>query len=622
MCRNVLFGILLFGAEIMWVKSAPAQITEVKLTSSDGAQGDWFGRSVSISGDCALVGAALDENNGTTSGSAYVFRRDGANWVEEAKLIASDGSDSVYFGGHVSLSGDYALVGAALDDDNGTNSGSAYIFRREGTSWIEESKLTSSDGAMEDRFGGSVSVSGDYALVGAGWDDGDELDLGSAYVFRRVGAGWVEEAKLTASDGALSDYLGWSVSISGDYAIVGAAGDDDHGSFTGSAYIFRRDWSEWVEEAKLTASDGAAGDWFGVSVSVSGDYAIVGAELDDDNGSYSGSAYVFRRDGTKWVEDAKLLARDGSRDDYFGRSVSISGDYALVGTYPEYFYGDGGPNSGSAYTFHRDRSGWLEQEKLTSSDSTEGDYFGYSVSISGEYALVGAFYGHYGDGPGSAYLYSGFSPLSIVSVSSSVSPSSGKGSFEHSIQLTNDTDSLQTIDIWTEAFGPNGAHKVGTAIYGKSLLPGASHSASTVRQLGTNAPTGDYAIIAYVGIYPDDIMDSSSNTYTKTLVEKGSVIEEKTAPGTLEVFENYPNPFNPSTTIRYALSEDAHVTLRIYNMLGQIVATLVDEYQTAGAKHVVWDGTDELGEIVSSAVYISRMTAGGLAASKRILFLK
>ena len=274
-------------------QAAYAQINEFKITASDGGAVDQFGFSVSISGDYAIVGAFLDDDNGDDSGSAYVFKRTGSSWAEEAKLLASDGAADDGFGFSVSISGDYAVVGAALDDDNGDNSGSAYVFKRTGTIWSQEAKLLASDGAALDRFGFSVSISGDYAAVGAYFDDDNGDDSGSAYVFKRTGTSWAEEAKLLPSDGAADDLFGYSVSISGDYALVGARFDDDNGDDSGSAYLFKRTGTSWAQEAKLLASDGAAGDVFGHSVSISGNYAVVGAALDDDNGGDSGSAYVY-----------------------------------------------------------------------------------------------------------------------------------------------------------------------------------------------------------------------------------------------------------------------------------------------------------------------------------------
>ena len=293
-------------------------------------------------------------------------------------------------------------MGSHFDDDRGSNSGSAYIFKYNGSSWIQQSKLTASDGAAEDYFGISVSISGDYAVVGARCDDDHGGNSGSAYIFKYNGISWIQQSKLTASDGAANDYFGSSLSIGGDYIIVGTY-DDDMGIDSGSAYIFKRDGTTWIQQQKLLASDGFEGDWFGSSVAISGDYALVGARYDDVNLICIGSAYIFRRDGTTWIQQQKLLASDGLAYDYFGNSVGISGDYAIVGT-------SQASTHGSAYIFKYNGSAWIEQTKLIASDGANEDYFGVAVSISGNSVIAGA----NGDDDkgsysGSAYLF-GFSP--------------------------------------------------------------------------------------------------------------------------------------------------------------------------------------------------------------------
>ncbi|GAI98768.1 unnamed protein product, partial [marine sediment metagenome] len=265
-------------------------------------------------------------------------------WSQEQKLLASDGASDDYFARSVSIAGNYAIIGAYGDDDNGSESGSAYIFKRDGTTWAEQTKLLASDGTYSDYFGYSVSIDGDYVVVGAN-QDGE--NSGSAYIFKRDGATWTEEAKLTASDGVTGDKFGWSVSISGDYAILGANQDDDNGLSSGSAYVFTRSGSTWIQQAKLLPSDGATYDYFGNSVSLDGDTAIIGARGDDDNGDWSGSAYIFTRSGTNWTEEQKLLASDGVAYDYFGCSVSIDGEYAIVGVY------GADDDKGSAYVFNK-----------------------------------------------------------------------------------------------------------------------------------------------------------------------------------------------------------------------------------------------------------------------------
>jgi hypothetical protein len=399
---TLLFVFLLVPADLLY--GAAGWLEQDKLTASDGAAENWFGYSVSIDGDYAIVGASMNSYTGIGIGSAYIFKRNGTRWSQQQKLTASDGNDGDLFGCSVSISGDYAIVGAYGDDDNGNNSGSAYIFKRDVTTsaWTEQQKLTAFDCFTEQLFGLSVSISGDYAIVGAYGDGENGYCSGSAYIFKRDGESWSQQQKLTASDGAARDFFGYSVSINGDYAIVGACGEVT-GITTGSAYIFKRDGTSWAQQQKLTASDGAAGDNFGVSVSISGGYAIVGACLDDNNnGVNAGSAYIFKYNGTSWSQQCKLTASDGAAGDFFGISVSIDGDYAVIGA-----PGDDGW-SGSAYIFRIPAAGgssWVNEAKLTASDGAAGDHFGWSASIRNGYAIVGAFAN---DAKGSAYIFASF----------------------------------------------------------------------------------------------------------------------------------------------------------------------------------------------------------------------
>ncbi len=374
-----------------------------KLLASDGAERDSFGFSVAISGVLAVAGAHRDDDNGDSSGSAYLFAWDGASWVEEAKLLPSDGEADDKFGWSVAISGDTVVVGAYYDDnENGSDAGAAYIFRYDGSNCVEEAKLLASDGATYDRFGQSAAISGNVALIGA-------CDDAGAYVFRHDGSNWVEEAKLLASDWATGDNFAEFLSISGDTAVVGAWCDDDNGQQSGSAYVFRHDGSNWVEEAKLLPSDGAAEDHFGNGVAVFGGCILVGGRGNDDSGTDSGSAYVFRYDGSAWVEEAKLLASDGAAGDSFGNGVALSGDIALIDAC---YDDDNGDRSGSAYVFRYDGLHWLEQAKLLASDGAPEDELGYlrGVAVSDGAAMIGAqFNDDYGTSSGSAYAFHGLS---------------------------------------------------------------------------------------------------------------------------------------------------------------------------------------------------------------------
>jgi hypothetical protein len=306
------------GAAYVFIRTGSVWSQQQKLTAADGAAYKYFGQSVAVSGDTAVIGATRED---IYTGSAYVFTRTGGVWSQQQKLLVGDGTAGDYFGHSVAVSGDTAVVGASYDNNK---IGSAYVFTRaaDGT-WSQQAKLTAADGAANDHFGCSVSVFGNTVVIGASYDD---TQSGAAYVFTRTGGVWSQQQKLTADTRAVGDVFGQSVSVSGETAVVGAYYDDDK---VGSAYVFTRTAdSTWSQQAKLTADDGAALDRFGWSVSVSGDMALIGAFGDD---SVKGSAYVFTRTGGVWSQQQKLLAGDGAAADEFGQSVSVSGDTAVIG---------------------------------------------------------------------------------------------------------------------------------------------------------------------------------------------------------------------------------------------------------------------------------------------------
>ena len=246
--------------------------------------------------------------------------------------------------------------------------------------------LTAPDGDTDDFFGRSVAISGDTVLVGAFHDDVGFLnaDQGSAYVFRRNGTEWTFEQQLTADDGGASDLFGVSVALSGDTALVGIAAN----AGLGAAYVFVRSGTTWTQQQKLTPGDNAAGDNFGTTVALGPDTAIIGSLADDVGGNVDqGSAYVFTRSGTIWSEQQKLTASDGAAGDLFGQGVALEGDTAIVGADRD----DVGVNlnQGSAYVFTRSGSMWTEQQQLTASDGDAQDQFGISVAVSGDTVLVG-----------------------------------------------------------------------------------------------------------------------------------------------------------------------------------------------------------------------------------------
>ena len=328
---------------------------QAKLTASNGANGDNFGDSVAIDGDIVIVGAPNhDGSNGNNSGAAYVFTKPANGWAdadEPLKLTASDAAVRDLFGSSLALEGNTAVIGAYEDSHNGvTRAGSAYVFAKDSLGvWGQAAQLTASDAEYEDWFGYSVALDGDTVLIGAKLDThGAQFFSGSAYVFTKPGTGWAdanETVKLTAAN--TSDRFGHSVALDGDTAMVGAHLNNTEGPSSGSVYIFTRNASGvWSQQAELTASDAANHDSFGSSVSLDGDTAAIGAYGDDDKGDDAGSVYLFSRHSSGWSERAKVTASDGGDDHRLGWSVALDGDFVVAGAY-------GGigmaSNSGSAY---------------------------------------------------------------------------------------------------------------------------------------------------------------------------------------------------------------------------------------------------------------------------------
>ena len=448
-----------------------AQQAYLKASNAEGGassfpHGDGFGHSVAVSDHTVVVGAPWEASNATgvngdqndnsalLAGAAYVFVRNAGSWSQQAYLKASNTDGSIpsnpwgdMFGHCVAVCGDTLVVGAVGESSNATGvggdqqdnsareAGAAYVFVRNGSTWSQEAYLKASNTDTGDYFGHAVSVSGDTLVVGAYGEcsnatgvNGNQSDnsiptSGAAYVFTRSGTTWSQEAYLKASNTGWDDHFGWSVSVSGRTVVSGAMneqskatgvnGDQSDNSLqhAGAAYIFTRSASSWSQEAYLKASNTASQDYFGFSVSASGNTVLVGASLEDggatgvngdegDGAPNAGAAYVFTRGGTTWGQEAYLKASNTDPGDYFGYSVAVSGDTAVVGAYREASNatgvdGDQGDNSaylaGSAYVFARDGTDWSQQSYLKASNTDAGDWFGYSVSVSGRTVVVGAY---------------------------------------------------------------------------------------------------------------------------------------------------------------------------------------------------------------------------------------
>ena len=459
-----------------------------KLTAENAAADDDFGNSVAITGDIAVVGMPGDEvtdsNNidVTNAGSAYVFTRDTGTgvWSQAAMLTVSDPAENDEFGISVAIDGGTIVVGAhQLDYQDASNQpvsrpGAAYVFARPDTGWVnatETAKLTSgTDGAAGDRFGVSVAVHGDTVAVGAHQHDvapsggGTPVaNAGASYVFTKPGTDWINDdapIKLTASGGAANDEFGISVAVygetGGDTVVVGAhLHDGVILADSGAAFVFTKPttggWVSTSTAAKLTTSDGAANDEFGISVAMDGNTVVVGG-----NQGGNGATYVFTKPGTGgWVSTsnaAKLTASDGAASDEFGVSVAVDNDTVVVGA-----SGNQNPvagtdvSTGAAYVFIKPASGWVtssEAAKLTASDGADNDEFGSSVAVDGDTVMVGA---HAHDNSGASTANSG--ALYVFGSWTGIAGSSVRTTSHLVTGLTNDT----TYAFGVRAVNANGA---------------------------------------------------------------------------------------------------------------------------------------------------------------------
>lgn len=378
-----------------------------KLTPFDPETDDKFGSSIAINDHYAIVGVPRkDVDFAENSGAAYIFHFSGKNlWDEGTKLRAPFPDTGDYFGYSVSIKGDYAIVGAPYESLDFYLAGAAYVFKRtDSNEWENITRITASDDEAYANFGYSVDITDNYIIVGAPGKDAGGEDAGAVYVFRRTGDNtWDQGEKIVAADSHTYHYFGRKTAISssveGDYAIIGKS--NNHG-----VYIFHRTGTNtWDDGIKISKPDAASG-LFGTSIDISRDWAVVGDSSDDTAELNAGAAYIFRKTGTNsWDEGTKITAPDAETYDRFGYSVAINNDYAIFGA-P---YKDAVDHtSGAAYIFNRiGENTWGTGIRILGEDTQNGDFFGGSVAISDNYALVGSPYDSY-DGkadPGSAYVF-------------------------------------------------------------------------------------------------------------------------------------------------------------------------------------------------------------------------
>ena len=365
---------------------------EAQVFSSDQVFGWSFGRDLALEGDTLIVGAdGAEPPGGNSQGAAYIFARDGSDWVEQVKLVAFDAVDFARFGAAVDISGDRVVVGARGQDIGGEDGqGAAYVYLRVGDEWRLEQQLLASDGDSIDLFGSDVAIDGEVIAVGAESEEGAITESfegcqgsGAAYVFELQDGTWVETAKVFDEMGQCSDNYGQEIDVQGDTLIVGAPLASIDGAFNrGAAYVYRKLGGGWPLEQKIGIADWTAGDHLGSAVALDRDVALVGAEERPIAGNFQqGAAFVFKRTGATWLETQELTASDGQEDSEFGSALALRGGMALI-------MGEIGIN-GYVYEFREQGGVWQEIQSMRAPEDPQSLDFGISISLGESRAVIG-----------------------------------------------------------------------------------------------------------------------------------------------------------------------------------------------------------------------------------------
>jgi hypothetical protein len=472
----------------------------------------------------------------------------------ETKLIAPDGAELDQFGSSVAISGGWAAVGAAGRDDLGENSGAVYMFRKSNGQWRFSQKLFAGDGTAGDLLAG-VSLDGDYLAASAGGARHNGVRSGAVYIFKRLDTTWIQMRKIGPEPPASGAFFGLSRSLKGSYLLIGAHLDREAGIETGAAYVFKKNGEDWVQEARLLASDRKERHWFGYTVSLLDSLALVGAPLDSNrNGESAGAGYLFQKAGAIWLQTSKLIASGGLPEDFAG-SVAMDYGHLIVGAPGSILVS----RPGLAYSFVPPS---IHRQTVSARDGIDRNGFGARITIrSGRMTIKASGDTAQGVGAGAAYLFS----------------------FEDG--------------AWTQKYKFLASDGAAGANYGECAM-----SDSSVIIGALNATVGGVRLRGAAYIYEPVALDAH---------------EIEPTPGEFWLHQNFPNPFNPTTEIRWQIPSSRWVTLKVYDLLGREVNVLVNEPKAAGEYSTVFDADG-----LASGVYYYRLIAGASHQTKRMLVLK
>lgn len=383
-----------------------AQIDEINILPNNGASNDVFGSAVDISGDFLVSGAPLKNNgNQSNTGEVYIYEKSGADWNLMTSITASDREADDRFGTSVAIDGNRVVVGAPFDDDIANSTGAVYIFEYDGTNWNEITKLTDPALQANDEFGHDVSINGDWIAIGVPKDDDLNANSGAVWMYEFDGTNWTYHSTLTSAFTEFGEELfGYSVSVNGARLAVGSPLDDDAATDAGNAFIYDYDGTNWNFTEKLVPSDGGNSFSFGFDLELDQDQVIVGAYGGNPNLLSAGAAYIYQFDGSNWNEQQIIFSNDATADDWFGYKVGIDGETAIMSAIND---DDNGTSSGSVYVYRWDQTEWIQEFKVISNDGNNGDEYGNAIAIDDLDFIVGAYKRDIsGSNSGKGYAYS------------------------------------------------------------------------------------------------------------------------------------------------------------------------------------------------------------------------
>ncbi|MFA7287510.1 MAG: T9SS type A sorting domain-containing protein [Melioribacteraceae bacterium] len=473
------------------------------------------------------------------------------------------------FGYAVSVYGEFSAVSAPYETyDNITSSGAIYIYKLKESKWKFFQKITPSDPSPMKLFGVALKMVGNTLLVGA---PNDNIKSGSAYVFKYNGELWIEEKKITPKNPIMFQCFGTALDLIPGFAIISSVSSENNNAASGTVYIYRITSKEWIEEAKIISSVNDDNDLFGESLAiVSPDQFIVGSPRSSAFIENGGALFCFRNTSSGWKSLQTLNSAYPRKEGLFGCSMSYSKNKLIVGAMQEIVDSS---NSGAAYIYNINEQGeWQFEKRLTPENQKKQDYFGMAVSLEEDIAIVG-------------------------------SPKWDKGK----LKTNND---MGCANVFSNS--DSGWVSIGRIVPEDGRED--DHFGMAISSFGSNL---------FIGSRLDDV-DAINNgsAYSFNLMEQFPSLRLKYIPASFELYNNYPNPFNPVTTIRYDLPVTSRVNITVYDILGRKIIELINSEMEAGKQQVVWNGKNSYGSEVASGIYLYRLTTSKFSNVKKMILIK